>query len=114
MQPVHSFNINNTFKWLKIGPLSTLGVMPQRPKDPKDPHSPYAPYMRVLDALTADIKAGTYEPGDPIPSETELCEAHGVARGTARRAVRELRERGLVVTEWGKGTFVAERGDQKR
>lgn len=61
--------------------------------------------MRVLDALVEEIKGK--EPGDPIPSEAELCERHKVARETARRAVRVLRERGLVVTEWGKGTFVA-------
>ncbi|MGW2860806.1 GntR family transcriptional regulator [Streptomyces sp. NPDC001205] len=68
---------------------------------------PRAPYMRVLDALTADIRSGKYGPGALIPSEAELCQTHKVARETARRAVRVLRERGLVVTEWGKGTFVA-------
>ncbi|WP_431776559.1 GntR family transcriptional regulator [Streptomyces cucumeris] len=73
--------------------------------------------MRVLDELTADIQAGRYEPGERIPSEAELCERHKVARETARRAVRVLRERGLVVTEWGKGTFVsrpAGRGERER
>ncbi|WP_405796625.1 winged helix-turn-helix domain-containing protein [Streptomyces sp. NBC_01506] len=62
--------------------------------------------MRVLDALTADIKAGRIGPGERIPSESELCERHKVARETARRAVRVLRERGIVRTEWGRGTFV--------
>jgi GntR family transcriptional regulator len=62
--------------------------------------------MRVLETLAAEIASGRYGPGDPIPSEAELCERFGVARMTARRAVRVLRERGLVVTEWGKGTFV--------
>ncbi|MGX8904753.1 GntR family transcriptional regulator [Streptomyces netropsis] len=77
------------------------------PESPTDPNAPRAPYMRVLDALTAAIEAGTYGPGDPIPSEAELCKTHGVARETARRAVRVLRERGLVETEWGKGSRVA-------
>ncbi|MEU7162190.1 winged helix-turn-helix domain-containing protein [Streptomyces chrestomyceticus] len=76
------------------------------PETPTDPHRPRAPYMRVLDALTAAIKAGTYGPGDPIPSEAELCREHGVARETARRAVRMLREQGLIETEWGKGSRV--------
>ncbi|MFF2507087.1 GntR family transcriptional regulator [Streptomyces sp. NPDC058067] len=65
--------------------------------------------MRVRDALAADIASGTYAPGSPLPSEAELCERFGVARETARRAVRVLRERGLVRTEWGRGSFVAER-----
>ncbi|MER8067218.1 winged helix-turn-helix domain-containing protein [Streptomyces sp. NPDC094034] len=76
------------------------------PESPPDPHRPRAPYMRVLDALTVDIEAGRIQPGERIPSESELCERHGVARETARRAVRVLRERGLVETEWGRGTFV--------
>ncbi|WP_438294774.1 GntR family transcriptional regulator [Streptomyces sp. HUAS TT7] len=66
---------------------------------PSDPHAPHAPYLRVLEALTTDIKAGTYGPGDRIPSEAELCERFKVARETARRAVRVLRERGIVQTE---------------
>ncbi|MFI9204058.1 GntR family transcriptional regulator [Streptomyces sp. NPDC053048] len=76
------------------------------PERPSDPHAPRAPYMKVLAALVTEIEAGKYAPGAKIPSEAELCERFGVARETARRAVRELRERGLVETEWGKGTFV--------
>ncbi|MFI1796335.1 GntR family transcriptional regulator [Streptomyces sp. NPDC020379] len=67
--------------------------------------------MRVLEALTDEIGAGKYEPGALIPSEADLCARFGVARGTARRAIRELRERGLVETEWGKGTFVKQAGE---
>ncbi|MEV4433321.1 GntR family transcriptional regulator [Streptomyces sp. NPDC049585] len=82
------------------------------PERPNEPHAPRAPYMRVLDALTADIEAGKYAPGDLIPSEAELRERFGVARETARRAVRILRERGLIETEWGKGSYVTPaRGD---
>lgn len=62
--------------------------------------------MRVLDALVAEIEEGKYEPGAKLPSEPELAERFGVARMTARRALRELREQGIVETEWGKGTFV--------
>ncbi|MFD5115706.1 winged helix-turn-helix domain-containing protein [Streptomyces sp. NPDC058391] len=62
--------------------------------------------MRVLDALITDIKAGKIGPGERIPSESKLCERHKVARETVDRAVRILRERGTVRTEWGKGTFV--------
>ncbi|GAA3856150.1 hypothetical protein GCM10023084_07560 [Streptomyces lacrimifluminis] len=81
------------------------------PERPTDPHTPHAPYMRVLDALTAEIRAGEYGPGEPIPSDAELCRRFGVARETARRAVRVLRERGLVETVWGKGSFVVERSE---
>lgn len=73
---------------------------------PERPSGPHAPYMTVLDALAAEIKAGKIKPGEKIPSEADLVQRFGVARMTARRAVGVLRERGLVRTEWGKGTFV--------
>ncbi|MFF8728915.1 GntR family transcriptional regulator [Streptomyces sp. NPDC015171] len=85
------------------------------PERSENPHAPRAPYMDVLDALTEEIKGK--RPGDPISSEAELCERHGVARETARRAVRILREKGLIETRWGKGSFVAgsvERGENER
>ncbi|MET9954551.1 winged helix-turn-helix domain-containing protein [Streptomyces sp. NPDC006339] len=72
---------------------------------PETPSGPRAPYMDVLDALMEEIKGKS--PGDPISSESELCERHGVARMTVRRAIGIARERGLIETRWGKGSFVA-------
>ncbi|MFE7467432.1 GntR family transcriptional regulator [Streptomyces sp. NPDC057499] len=68
--------------------------------------------MRVRDALAADIATGRLAPGSRVPSEAELCERFGVARETARRAMRVLRERGLVRTEWGRGSFVTEQSGE--
>ncbi|MFF5082320.1 GntR family transcriptional regulator [Actinoplanes sp. NPDC000266] len=48
-------------------------------------------------------------PNRPIPSETALVQEFGIARGTARHAVELLRERGLVATIPGRGTFVLPR-----
>ncbi|MFJ3757130.1 GntR family transcriptional regulator [Streptomyces sp. NPDC090080] len=80
------------------------------PERSESSHAPRAPYMEVLDALMQEIKGKA--PGDPLSSEAALCERHGVARETARRAVRILRERGLIETRWGKGSFVANRTGQ--
>jgi DNA-binding GntR family transcriptional regulator len=41
--------------------------------------------------------------------ERAMAEDYGVAIGTIRRAVRDLRERGIVVTLPHKGTYVAVR-----
>ena len=78
------------------------------PEQPQNPYTPHAPYMTVLDALAAEIKAGKLKPGEKIPSDAELVQRFGVARMTARRAVAVLRERGLVRTEWGRGTYVVD------
>jgi GntR family transcriptional regulator len=45
--------------------------------------------------------------GDPIPSESELCQAFEVSRTTVRKALSDLMQEGLVYTIQGKGTFVA-------
>ena len=41
-----------------------------------------------------------------LPSERDLAESYGVAVGTVRQALDELRRRGLVATLPAKGTFV--------
>lgn len=63
-------------------------------------------FQQVADELAARIKAGKLKCGDKLPSEAELMEEFDVARGTARRAVQELRDRGLVVTFAARGTYV--------
>jgi len=73
-----------------------------------NPLSPTPLYVQVADLIAARIESGELEPGKPIPSEKSIQQAYGVARGTARRAVEILRERGLVVTMPQRGTFVVE------
>ena len=63
-------------------------------------------YQQLATILRARIESGYLAPNRPIPSETALQQEHGVARGTARRAVALLRDEGLVVTVKGRGTFV--------
>ncbi|GAA3993812.1 hypothetical protein GCM10022384_46770 [Streptomyces marokkonensis] len=53
-------------------------------------------------------ESGELAPDRPIPSENHLADEYGVARLTARRTAQELRERGLIVTVRGKGSFVVE------
>ena len=43
-----------------------------------------------------------------IPSEKQIEQEFGVARGTARKAIGQLRADGLVVTVAGRGSYVAD------
>ena len=66
-------------------------------------------YMRVAQAIEDKVARGVLRPGDKLPAEQALAEEYGVAYNTIRRAMKELRERGLIETVWGKGTFILRR-----
>lgn len=70
-------------------------------------------WRQIADDITSAITKGELQPGDRLPNEFELATYYGVARVTIRRAVGELRKRGLVRVHQGRGTFVAHRPDQR-
>lgn len=63
-------------------------------------------YVQLADLIAKRIQSGELKADYPIPSESWMQQNYGVARNTARRAVELLRERGLVYTIGGRGTFV--------
>lgn len=63
--------------------------------------------MRVADDITARIRSGELAPGTRLRAERELAVHYGVSYGSVRRAMEVLRERGLIVTRHGRGTFVS-------
>lgn len=67
-------------------------------------------YQQVAEKIQQDITAGQLKPGHLAPSEAQIVARWGVARITARKAIAVLRERGLVHTVRGKGTFVGPEG----
>lgn len=71
-----------------------------------DPMSMTPLYRQIADLIEADIKARRLRKGDRVPSELTIQQTYGVARGTARAAVKELRDRGLVTTVPQRGTYV--------
>ena len=54
------------------------------------------------------ILEGTLRPGDRLPGERDLAEAMDVSRPTVREAIEDLKNRGLLRTQHGGGTFVAD------
>ncbi|CAM5787889.1 FadR/GntR family transcriptional regulator [Cellulomonas persica] len=47
-------------------------------------------------------------PGDPLPTENELCDLLGVSRSSVREAVRTLTTLGIAEVRHGHGTFVGQ------
>ena len=67
-----------------------------------------AVWKQLTRILRARIRAGRYQPRHAVPSEKQLEQEFGIARGTARKAIAALRSEGLVVTVAGRGTYVAD------
>ena len=63
---------------------------------------------RVAADITARIESGELAPGTRLRSERDLAAHYEVAYHTIRRAMEILRERGLIVSIHGCGTFVRE------
>ncbi|MFD4953457.1 GntR family transcriptional regulator [Streptomyces sp. NPDC058451] len=56
--------------------------------------------------ITKQIRSGRLPVGARLPGERLLCEEYDAALGTVRRAVRDLKERGLIGVVPAKGTYV--------
>ena len=67
-------------------------------------------YNQLADILREKIYSHEWGVRSRIPSEHELMDLFGVARGTVRRALKMLVDEGLLVQQHGRGTFVAEPG----
>ena len=69
-------------------------------------------YVIVADDIAARTASGELPPGARLLAERELARHYGVAYGTIRRAMKELRARGLIRSVQGRGTFVAGQNGQ--
>ena len=62
----------------------------------------------IANHVSGQIAAGRFNPGDLLPSESELAAEFEVARTVVREAIVSLRALGIVDVYQGKGAFVAE------
>jgi GntR family transcriptional regulator len=84
-----------------------LTMTTDRPARPEfDPGAVKPLYEQAADWVAAEIGAGRLAPGAKFADSRDLADEWGVAYQTVRRAMRELRDRGLVESRVGKGTFV--------
>jgi GntR family transcriptional regulator len=69
-------------------------------------------YMQVAHKLMQDLRAGRYQADQALPAERVLSEQLDISRVTARKAIDQLVEQGLVVRKRGSGNYVAPRIEQ--
>jgi DNA-binding GntR family transcriptional regulator len=72
---------------------------------PVNPYGRDYSYVQVAHDIARRIDIG--EITRKLPSERALAEEYEVAYTTVRHAMKILRERGVIVTIHGRGTFVA-------
>lgn len=72
-----------------------------------NPASPLPLYHQLAERLRAEISAGTWAPGQRLPSEPELARQFGIGRPTVRQALEVLVRRGMAERRRGSGTFVS-------
>lgn len=68
-------------------------------------------YTQVLERIQARIIAGTYQPGERLPSVRELAAEASVNPNTMQRAFTELERSGLIQTQRNSGRTVTEDAD---
>ena len=69
-------------------------------------------YLQVARQLVKDVREGRYRVDQALPSERLLAEQWGISRVTARKAIDQLVDQGLVVRRRGSGNYVAPRIEQ--
>jgi GntR family transcriptional regulator len=72
-----------------------------------DLSSPVPKYYQLKEIIRDMVEKDELEEGQLVPSERELCERYSISRMTARQAVMELVNEGILYREQGRGTFVA-------
>ena len=63
-------------------------------------------YLQLSAILRAQIEAGQFAAGQPLPSEQHLMDTYGLARNTVRQALGVLRESGHIETHRRRGSRV--------
>lgn len=71
-------------------------------------------YLQIMDQIKQKILSGDWPAGQALPSIRELSASTKVSVITVKRAYTELEEQGVIVTQAGRGSFVADTVDAQK
>jgi GntR family transcriptional regulator len=74
-----------------------------------DDHSGVPVYRQLMDQVQGAIASGALRPGDQLPTIRLVAVEHAINPNTVTRAYREMEIRGLLDSQQGTGTFIAEK-----
>ena len=65
-------------------------------------------YLQIMTQIKQKVVVGDWQAGFHLPSIRELASVTGVSVITVKRAYQELEREGVIYTQQGKGSFIAE------
>ncbi|KOF54407.1 MULTISPECIES: FadR/GntR family transcriptional regulator [unclassified Achromobacter] len=81
-------------------------MQPSQDQEPTRPAPRSSLSAGLAETLADQIRQGVLAPGDRLPTEKQLTEAHNVSRAVVREALARLKSEGLVTSQQGSGVFV--------
>ena len=74
-----------------------------------DSHSGVPVYRQLIDQVQGALASGTLKPGDQLPTVRLVAVELAINPNTVLRAYREMEIRGILDSQQGTGTFIADR-----
>jgi len=71
-------------------------------------------YAQIMDRIKHLVATGTVKPGDQLPTIRQLSVDLRVDPNTVMHAYRELDREGVISTQQGRGTFIAQHPDSEQ
>lgn len=69
-------------------------------------------YQQITDQIKQQVWDGTLHPGDSLPSIRQLAKDLRVSVITTKRAYEDLEREGFIVSQVGRGTYIADRNPE--
>lgn len=63
-------------------------------------------YIQIYNQILSEIQSGSFNIGDKLPAERELCAQFGVSRAPIRQALSALELNGIIYSRQGEGVYV--------
>lgn len=64
-------------------------------------------YRQIIDSVYNAIENGKLKKGDKVPSINEVCAGFGLSRDTVMLAFNELKSKGILISQPGKGYYIS-------
>ncbi|SHE97296.1 transcriptional regulator, GntR family [Mariniphaga anaerophila] len=72
-----------------------------------DTNSSQPKYRQIIESVYRAIEKGNFKKGDKVPSINQICAEFGMSRDTVMLAFSELKSKGILISQPGKGYYIS-------